>query len=219
MPSYLHGLLLSRNVHALPRHVRGVANAPVRAIECGGLAALVGDVGATPEAALDGVRAHDAALQAVIDARVTVAAARFGQTFTTSADVCTHLERVGARVQRVLEEFDGCGEMRLLMHDTAALDPAATTSRLDDAASPGRAYLEHLRSRVLPALRLAPALGPVVRAERVARMPRGSGAVFAHLVEFGSVDDYRSAVAAVPALAEARLVGPVALYSFAEPEL
>jgi hypothetical protein len=85
------------------------------------------------------------------------------------------------------------------------------------AQTPGRAYLEGLRaSNRVAGLALRGALGPVVRDERVEELPRASGVAFAHLIMRGDEAEYREAVASQPALAHAKVVGPLALYSFAE---
>ena len=65
---------------------------------------------------------------------------------------------------------------------------------------------------------LADALGRVIRAERVEELPKARGVVFAHLVTRDELPAYRSAIAALPSLSAAKLVGPLALYSFAEPQ-
>lgn len=242
MASYLYGLVLARNATRIPGDVRGLDAAPVRAVACDGLAVLVSETVERPRATLEAVRCHDTVLQAVIDAGITVAAARFGQTFATDAGACRYAGDQGGegspRIARVLQEFDGCVEMRVLVPDslTLARVAAATAQPLppgqdsDAATGPGAAYLERLRERqregTLPAARvgsIAGAIGPVVRAERVSPLHQGSGAVFAHLVERGAVGEYRAAVNALPALRgrDGRrgviVVGPLALYSFAEP--
>lgn len=224
MLNYLYGLLLTDNAARLPQNVRGVGGADVRVIPCDGVAALVSTLDRLPErATLDDVRAHDGALQSVVNAGVTVAAARFRQAFDSDDETCRHVRDHGARVQRLLRDFDGCVEMRLLLRDTDALE----ASRGDDATAtpaasyggPGHEYLARLREQRdrVNALSLASALGPVVRLERVSLLPRDGGAVFAHLVSRGDVGEYRASVAAFPALHHAAVVGPLALYSFAEP--
>lgn len=221
MVTYLYGFLLSDNAARLPRDARGVAAAPVRAITCDGLAALVSTIERPPErATLDDVRAHDAALQSAVNAGVTVAAARFRQTFGDDEELGRHVREHGARVERLLREFDGCVEMRILLRDADVLEPerggAAAVEIYD---GPGHEYLARLREQHARAnaLSLVSALGPVVRAERVSLLPRDAGAVFAHLVNRGDIEQYRAAVAAFPALEQAAVVGPLALYSFAEP--
>jgi hypothetical protein len=48
-------------------------------------------------------------------------------------------------------------------------------------------------------------------------LPRSKGVAFSHLVKRDEMDEYRAAISALPALADAKVVGPLALYGFAEP--
>lgn len=253
MATYLYGLVLARNAPRVTGNARGLDSAPVRVVTCNELAALVSTIAEQPSATLDAVRSHDEALQGVIDSGVTAAAARFGQTFATDADVCRHVgdraggggdgEAGGARIARVLEEFDGCVEMRILVADATAIErtgslpaKAALSSRPrhDGGSGPGAAYLQRLRESEKtrggewesdPTSRpsLAAAIGSAVRAERVSALAGRGGAVFAHLVRRGEVGEYRKVVEALPALRgrdgrmAATIVGPLALYAFAEP--
>jgi len=169
-------------------------------------------------ATLEDVRAHDAVLQSVVDAGATAVAVRFGQSFDNDAHTCAHVDERGERALAVLREYEGCIEMRLLLaEEVQAAEPTAMSQ--SEAVGPGRAYLEHARAERdrIEGLALRGALGPVVRAERVQVLPRGRGVAFAHLVRREDIDSYHEAVAALPALADAVVVGPLALYSFAEP--
>jgi hypothetical protein len=56
----------------------------------------------------------------------------------------------------------------------------------------------------------------VVRDERVEELPRAAGVAFAHLISREQESDYRASVAAHPSLSDARIVGPLALYAFAQ---
>jgi hypothetical protein len=126
----------------------------------------------------------------------------------------------GDRALTVLREYDDCVEMRVLLgHDIEARHPTVATGAATPSSGPGRAYLEKLRAERdnVDRLALRDALGPVIQAERVEALPRDRGIVFSHLVRRGDLASYRDAIAAMPALAEAIVVGPLALYSFAEP--
>jgi hypothetical protein len=86
------------------------------------------------------------------------------------------------------------------------------------ASTPGRAYLEQLRSREsrLVSHALQAALGSVVRAEVIhAPEPNTELLAVSHLVRAEDVEAYRAAVARQPELSDARVVGPLPLYSFA----
>jgi hypothetical protein len=221
---YLYGLVLGRSAHLVPAHITGLASTPVRVVECGdhGLGALVSTVDTPPRrSSLDDVRAHDHALQSVVHHGSTAAAVRFGQVFASDDDIRHHLSEEGTRIARVLEAYDGCVEMRVLLADADADTAAVAAVDPDPAATgPGRAYLENLRrgtGRPLQGLALKAALGPVVRAERVERLGE-RGAVFSHLILRDDEATYRDTVSTIPALAGARIVGPLPLYSFTHPE-
>lgn len=220
---YLYGLVLGRSAHLVPAHITGVGAATLRVIACEeeGLGALVSTLDRAPQrASLDDVRAHDHALQSVVHHGSTAAAVRFGQTFASDDEIRRHVAEGGGRVARLLHQYDGCVEMRLLM----ALSPvkgSSATPDVADAVGPGRAYLERLKNsgagERLEGLGLRDSLGPVVRAELVEELPLARGVVFSHLILRQDESAYREAISALPALAEASIVGPLALYSFAEP--
>ena len=175
MPSYLYGLALSRNAARFPAGVTGIEGEAVRIVVGRQLAGIVGTVEHTPAGArLETVKAHDAVLQTLVDAGITVVAARFRQTFADDEDARRHVDDHGERVTRVLEEYDGCVEMRVLLRDA---DPIAVpvTRETTEPAGPGHAYLEQLRARHATPLHqsLAPLLGPIVRGERAASLPGG----------------------------------------------
>lgn len=219
MAKYLYGLVLARNAHLVPAHITGLDSTVLRVVTCDELGALVSTLERAPAHSLDDVRAHDHALQSVVHHGSTAAAVRFGQTFPTDDDVRRHVGERGTRIARVLSEFDGCVEMRLLVaHSDEALAAAPATEAPADTG-PGRAYLEQLRGsrERYTSLGLTDALGTVVRAERVEELPKSRGVVFAHLIRRSDERAYREAVSAFPALAAASIVGPLALYSFAEP--
>lgn len=220
MPTLLYGLTLSADARTLPASVPGIGDDVVRALEAEGLAALVSTVTAKPRPTLAAIRAHDGVLQRVVDAGGTVAAVRFGQVFADDPACVADVRARGARVRALLEAQRGCVEMRVLLPAEEA-PPAASPDRMP--GGPGREYLESLRAArgAGPRITLAPMLGPIVRAERVEAFGTGKsrgGVAVSHLVHRDDVADYRDAVRALPALEAARVVGPLALYSFAEPD-
>jgi hypothetical protein len=136
---------------------------------------------------------------------------RFGQSFADEPELRRHLDERAGALAESLDALDGCVEMRLLMQL-----PDAPSSH-PETSTPGRAYLERLRaSNRVAGLGLRAALGPVVRAEHVEELPREAGVAFAHLIERDDEASYREAIASHPALADAKVVGPLALYSFAQ---
>jgi hypothetical protein len=201
----------------VPTKAVGIQDTAVRTLRCGKVAAIVGTLDARPRATLENVRAHDAVLQGVVNKGATVAAVRFGQSFATDEDVRRDILERGARVSRVLQERDGYVEMRLLLRESPQPSPGPPTP-VTPEIGPGRAYLERVRSARDESLRLGlrGALGPVVRAERAEELPKSRGVAFSHLIRRSDEDAYRDAVSALPALGEATIVGPLALYTFAE---
>lgn len=212
MRTYLYGLILSRNAHLVPAHITGIHGAALGVLPCDSLAALVSVADDPAGRDLDALRAHDHAIQSVVHHGATAAAVRFGQTFATEGDLRRHVSERASAIAETLERLDGHVEMRLLM--TLQPEPEAPAPRPE--LSPGRAYLESLRSsNRVAGLGLRAALGPVVRAEQVDELPRASGVAFSHLIKRDEENQYRDAVAAHPSLAQATIVGPLALYSFA----
>lgn len=222
MPSYLYGLILDRNAHLIPAHIPGIGGSTIRVLACGDLAALVSTVerGAS-RPGLDEVRAHDHALQAAVHHGATAVAVRFGQTFASDDDLRDDVKERCVELTSLLTNYDGCVEMRLLVAIPEEMREKSEQP-LDDE-SPGTAYLKHL-SRGARASRdlanrwaLRAALGPSVLAERVEALPKSRGAVFSHLIKREEESGYREAIGLQPSLAEAHVVGPLALYAFSEP--
>lgn len=215
MATYLYGLTLADRPSHIPADARGVAGAGVRALPCGDLSAIVSTIErAAVRPTLDAVRAHDGALQRIVDGGATVAAVRFGQTFDDDAGCRQHVTERADRIVHLLREHDGAVEMRVLVpssEDAMTVPPSG--------AGPGRAYLESLRASgsLAPPAGLGDALGPLVRAERVERLPQSRGVAVVHLVKRADLGAYRSALASMPSLVASRVIGPLALYSFAEP--
>jgi hypothetical protein len=208
---YLYGLILARNAHLVPSHILGIRGSTLDVVSCDGLAALVSRVESASSHDLDAVRGHDHAIQSVVHHGATATAVRFGQTFADEAELRRHVGEHATTLTATLEALDGCVEMRLLMHLQPQPAPAA------DATSPGTAYLESLRgSNRVAGLALRGALGPIVRGERVEELPRATGVAFAHLIRREDEAEYRDSVATQPSLADATIVGPLALYAFAE---
>jgi Gas vesicle synthesis protein GvpL/GvpF len=211
MTTFLYGLILSRNAIRLDSSVTGVAHSPVRTLDCGDLTALVSTVADAPErASLQDVQAHDAVLRHVVDSGVTAAAAKFGQRFRDDAACVADVRGRSERLAEVLERNDGCVEMRLLMHQGKPVAPPSA------AAKPGTAYLEQLRASRNrgETLGVRGQLGPIVRGEAIDELP-GNGLAIAHLVHRRDVTAYRDLVARTPQLSGARVVGPIALFAFA----
>ncbi|MEX2179979.1 MAG: GvpL/GvpF family gas vesicle protein [Gemmatimonadaceae bacterium] len=219
MAIHLYGLILGRNAPRVRGRIAGIGGAEVTVLAAEPLVALVSAHAASPSrASLDDVRAHDDVLRLVVDMGITVAASRFGQRFPDEAVLRRHLADSADRIAAVLTSFDGAVEMRLLLPAGSDLLPPRAAEQVPEDAGPGRAYLETLRSRVAaPPVSLRAALGPAVLSERVEYLAKSRGVAFAHLVQRENVPGYLEAVGSLPALSDARVVGPLPLYSFAEP--
>ena len=211
MRIYLYGLILARNARLVPSNVTGVRGASVELVACDDLAALVSRVESASSHDLEAVRAHDRAIKAVVQRGATATAVRFGQTFEDEAELRKHLGDQAKQLAETLESLDGCVEMRLLMH----LEPEP--AKRESATSPGTAYLESLRgSTRVAGLALRGAIGPVVLGERVEELPRAQGVAFAHHIRREDEAQYRDRIATQPSLADATVVGPLALHAFAQ---
>lgn len=220
MPSYLYGLVPDADRARMPEDLRGLGDAPVRVVSCGALGAIVGDVARAPTPRLDDVRCHDRVLRVAVEAGCTVIASRFGQAFHDDQELCREVSAHGAAAARTLAAHQGCVEMRILV--AGAAGPAATAASpiVSDHESPGRAYLERLRQQHTErplAFSVRAGIGATVRAERVEALPGDAGLAVVHLVARPDLPAWRDAVARLPALATSRVVGPLPLYSFAEP--
>lgn len=219
MPTYLYGLILSRNAHRVPPDVSGVDDLTVRVAQCDGVSALVGGVTAPPSRQnVRAIAAHDIALTRVVRHGVTVASSRFGQTFAHDAAVCDDLRASPhrERLMAMLERYDGYGEMRVAVRDVI-VPPATLRASIAPLESPGRAYLESLREKlgIRPQADVRSHVSALVLEERVER--RGDVQTIVHLVRFEHEARYRAALFSHPALEGATITGPHALYTFAEP--
>lgn len=216
MPTYLYGLVLSRNAGRVPADVTGLDRSPVRVVVCDELAALVSTVDKAPARHdLESIAIHDRAASQVVRHATTVAASRFGQIFGDDTALCVELSS-SQRLRATLERYDGFGEMRITMRQVSA-PPTPERAPAAPQDSPGRAYLQSLREKLTPQapVDLRPILGDLVLEERVER--RKDLQTIAHLVRFDDAARYRLALRAHPALAGASVTGPHALYAFAEP--
>jgi hypothetical protein len=217
VPVYLYGLILNRNAGRVPSNVTGIGGAPVRLVRCDALAALVSTVVAAPARTdRDAVVAHDVAQMKVVRHAVTVLASRFGQTFADDDVLCRELSTAtGARVTATLERCDGYGEMRVAMRDVSDPPPSLSAS-IAPPESPGRAYLESVRAKLKPRLPIdfRALLGDLALDERVER--RGDVQTISHLVRFEDEAAYRAELYTQSALEGATIMGPHALYTFAD---
>ena len=215
MTTYLYGLLLDRNAHLVPPHIKGLSGGALRVVPCERIGALASNVSTKPHSAsIDDIRAHDHALQAAVHHGATVASVRFGQTFADDADLRRYVASIEGRMHGLLQQRDGCVEMRLVM----AVEREARAPDPTHDVGPGTAYLERLRQgdESVRGLALRPVLGPIVLGEHVEALAGGRGAAFSHLIRREDESAYRERVAREQSLAGALVVGPLPFYSFAD---
>ncbi len=215
MAIYLYGLILRRNAERVPPDVIGLDHAAVRTVACDDLCALVSTIASSPPRQnLDALAAHDRASWMVVRHAVTAAASRYGQTFTDERALCGDLAMYRKALLATLERYDGYGEMRIIMR--AVGEPRSVQAAIARPKDPGRAYLESVRDTLKPrpSLDFRSILGDLFLDERVER--RGDLQMIAHLVRFEDEATYRAAFYSHPAMENATITGPHALYSFAE---
>jgi hypothetical protein len=209
---------------------RGVAGEPLRAVPCGRIVAVVGEVGALPAITVERLAAHDAVVRAVFAAADAMLPARFGTLVADKAALAAALAPRAAWLEAALAEVAGREQMtlRVLAPDGAerAARPPAGAGVAPGSESPGvgARYLEARRRRHEPPAALAPlraVLAPLVAAERVSADDRPPiVASLYHLVARGTAAEYAAAVErAAPLVAplHVTVTGPWAPYAFAEP--
>ena len=195
------------NVYALAdaepeTSLRGALGEPVRAVPCGGLFVLAGEVESAPPISADSLRAHDAAVRRLAQACAALLPVRFG-----AAVESIDLSHRAAELLEALEVVRNREQMTLRVYGEAR--PAERTS--------GTAYLESLRrARSVPEIEpLRAALAPLVRAERT--QPHGESLVASvyHLIDRGRSAEYLRKVAGVALDVRVSASGPWPAWSFA----
>jgi hypothetical protein len=231
MSTHLYCVLPRAARAPLPAGLVGVENAPVRALEVRDIVAWVSDA-ALREATLNGVRAHDAVVQAALDTGTTPAPVRYGQRFADDAACRDALDPVAPSLAALLASVQGFVEMRLVLAPATKrmlenLQPVIPGTLMGEPDA-GRRYLELLRARDaatttvrqgLAALgaRLDDAVHHLVRRsvtqEQLTRMPLHT---IAHLVARELVAPYRDALRRMEPGPDYRfiVIGPRAPYSF-----
>ena len=235
---------------AIPPGLIGIAGARVRALALDRVVAWVSDLARGPAAAvtginghdaLDGIKAHDAVVEAALSTGSTPVPARFGQRFEND-DACRGaLARRAEAVTSLVSAVQGFVEMTLLVTPSTRrmlrdLEPVVRTLR--DRSEPesfepsgggaGRAYLDSLRARDrstrdvrIAAEALAARVSSAVAAlvtrsaehQAVTRLPM---LTVSHLIRREGAATYRDTAVGVPTGGELRLlvIGPRAPYSF-----
>ena len=169
----------------------GVAGARVRALPVDGIVAWVSDVERGVPLSIDGVKAHDAVVEAALETGSTPVPARLGQRFASDEACRDALVRQSSSVESLLTTMQGFVEMTLILTPSTKrmireLEPVLPEMFEEGGPGAGKRYLESLRAReeatgaVRRALdvlqqRLGQAAEPFVRRsamqENLARMP------------------------------------------------
>jgi len=198
-----------------------------------GLVAWISDGERELPVSIDGVRAHDAVVEAAMETGATPVPARFGQEFA-SEDACRGaLENYSDSVNSLLADMQGFVEMTLILTPSTRrmlrdLEPGFPA--MTDPARPGagREYMESLRAREAAtgavrrsldslAYELTEATRSFVRRravhDHVTRLPLRT---ISHLIARSDVAKYKTATVRVAATSELRflVIGPRAPYSF-----
>jgi len=201
----------------------GVCAERLRVVMVGGLLALVGDVGETPEPTAVTLRAQDAVvrrLAAVVDAVLPV---RFGTLAADEAALAESLALRQPQLARALDRVSGCEQMTLRVWGEVT---AAAAPPMDTAGGPGTRYLAgrrraHEWAHRVPELEPARRrLGDLVREERAQRHDRPPLlATVQHLIPRGAGGRYIDAIDAARAGLRpwrVSVTGPWLAYAFAE---
>lgn len=232
MSTHLYCVLPHAMRGSIPAGLSGLAGARVRALPVEGIVAWVSDVEGELRV-LDGVRAHDAVVEAALQTGTTPVPARFGQRFADDDACRSALSSRATSVESLLSTMQGFVEMTLIITPSTRrmlrdLQPVIPEMLEPPTRGAGRHYLESLQAReaatgaVRTAMdKLANALSAaaepfVHRAavhEQLTRLPFRT---ISHLILRESIPDYKRAVGDVPSDLEFRflLIGPRAPYSF-----
>ncbi len=228
--------VLARAVGAeVPTGLTGIDGAEVRAIDggSGSLTAWVSDVILNTSVSIDGVRAHDAVVEAALETGATPVPARYGQRFDTDDACRAALALRASSIESLLANVAGQVEMTLILAPSTQrmvreLEPVLPEMFEGDAPGPGRQYLDTLRAREAKtntirramdtlAARIAEAATRFVRRqamhEQMTQLPLRT---MSHLISREVVDQYKEVVGAVRTGTEFRfiMIGPRAPYSF-----
>jgi hypothetical protein len=231
--THLYCVLPNERRDEPPADLRGIDGARVRSMQVEGLVAWISDAERGVPVSIDGVRAHDAVVEAALETGATPVPARFGQEFA-SDDACRGaLENYSDSVTSLLADMQGFVEMTLIltpstrrmlrdlepglpaMVDRASRAPVASTwNRCKRARRPRAPFGRSLDSL---AQKLTEATKAFVRRravhDQVTRLPLRT---ISHLVSRSDVANYKEATFTVSATSELRflVIGPRAPYSF-----
>jgi hypothetical protein len=233
MSTHLYCVLPHEMRGSIPAGLSGLAGARVRALPVEGIVAWVSDVERDVRVSVEGVRAHDAVVEAALQTGTTPVPARFGQRFRDDDACRAALSSRVASVELLLSTIQGFVEMTLIITPSTRrmlrdLQPVIPEMVEPSVRGAGRQYLETLQAReaATGAVRTAmdnlasvlfAAVEPLVRRsavhEQLTRLPFRT---ISHLIAREAIAEYKRAVGEVPSDLEFRflLIGPRAPYSF-----
>ena len=234
MTTHLYCLLPHERLGSVPNGLNGVFGERVRALSVdNGIVAWVSDVQRELPVSLDGVRAHDAVVEAALRTGTTPVPARFGQRFESDEACRAALFSRAALVESLLSTIQGFVEMTLIVTPSTRrmvddLEPVLPEMIDPTTLGAGRQYLETLQAREAATGAVRRGMDEMARTlalatqsfvdrsamhEQLTQMPFRT---ISHLIRRDNVEAYRSAVGGVPADLEFRflVIGPRAPYSF-----
>lgn len=233
MTTHLYCILPGENRDALPANLSGVDGARVRTMPVDGIVAWVSDVEREMPISVDGVREHDAVVEAALETGSTPVPARFGQRFATDEACRGALANRAASLEALVATVQGFVEMTLILTPSTRrmlrdLEPVLPELIEGDTLGPGKAYLHMLRAReaatgtvrrALDALsnRLIEATRSLVRETKTHdQHPRMLLQTLSQLIARPRLEEYQRAVNTVESGREFRflVIGPRAPYSF-----
>jgi hypothetical protein len=223
---YLYALIRAGGEAPLDALGDGLAGEPLRRLEAGPIAAILGETVApavTPEA----LAAHDAVVRRLAGSLPALLPARFGQTVPDEAALRSWLEAHEREVLDALALVDGCVQMTLRVFagpDAPRIETPEPS--VPEDLGPGARFLHArreaaARARSLPEIApLRDALRPYLRSERVERAasPGRLLATAYDLVARAEAEAYtRTVAAAAPHCAgwKVTATGPWPPYAFA----
>ena len=227
MPLYVYAIV-SRRVRA--SSFSPGARTGLRAVNGGGMAAIVADCDERPAPTESALRKHDAVVRRIARGVSAILPARFGTVVDTDRSLTALLEAWSAELESALGLVERREQMtlRLFGGGAAVADASPPLSREPDTGDhPGTSYLSRLaraqaRARSAPELEpLTAALAHIVTAERISRHDAGPLLLTAyHLIPRGKARVYRAALKRHAAALGLRVIasGPWPPYAFV-PEL
>ena len=222
--------LLPGDAPEVPAGLKGVDGGAVRALAVNEVVAWVSDVERNVPVSIDGVKCHDAVVEAALELGATPVPARFGQRFPDDAACRDALSQRSPLIEKLLSSIQGLVEMTILITPSTRrmlreLEPVIPEMFEPDVAGSGRKYLETLRSREAAtgsaaratdalARRVADATGDIVR--KSLNHLSGPFRTISNLLSRDDVAEFKRAVALVDRGLEFQflVIGPRAPYSF-----